>query len=118
MEMICIACPMGCRMQVEETCEGEIKVSGNTCRRGATYARQEYTCPMRTVTSSVLAKNGVRPLCAVKTAAPIPKASIPQALEEIRNLRAQAPLTVGQVVAENIAGTGVALVATANLAKA
>lgn len=32
-EMICIMCPMGCRMTVYEK-DGEIKVEGNTCPRG------------------------------------------------------------------------------------
>ena len=116
-EMICIACPLGCRLQVEERADGEICVTGNTCRRGVAYGKQEYTCPMRTVTSSVLVQGGERPLCAVKTAQPVPKAAITQVLEEIRKIRAQAPLKVGQVVVENIAQTGVALVATAELAQ-
>ena len=40
----CINCPVGCRMTVTLTDSGEFEsVSGNTCPRGASYARQECT---------------------------------------------------------------------------
>ena len=44
----CINCPVGCRMTVvlSETKEF-VSVSGNTCPRGAAYARQECTLPER-----------------------------------------------------------------------
>ena len=49
MELTCIVCPMGCRITVENA-GGEYRVSGNTCKRGETYAIQAITCPMRTLT--------------------------------------------------------------------
>ncbi len=112
-EMICIACPMGCRLTAEEYSSGTVHVSGNTCKRGEAYGIQEYRCPMRTVTTSVRALNGMRPLCAVKTAAPIPRDRIPEALKQIRSLSIQAPVCIGDLICEDLAGTGVALVATA-----
>ena len=78
-EMTCIGCPMGCRLSVKR--EGdEITVTCNTCPRGDKYARQEFTNPMRTVTSSVFVRGGKMPLCSVKTRDTISKASIPEAL--------------------------------------
>ncbi len=114
-ELTCIACPMGCRLTVEEDPSGNLKVSGNTCKRGETYGMQEYRCPMRTVTTSVRAKNGIRPLCAVKTEVPIPRDRIAEALEQIRGLSVDAPVRIGDRICEDLAGTGVKLVATANL---
>ena len=112
-EMICIRCPMGCRLTV--TMDGDnITVTGNTCRRGAEYGAQEMRCPMRVVTSSVRVTGGVRPVCSVKTREAVPKASIGDVLSAISRARAQAPLHIGDVLIENVAGTGVALVATAN----
>lgn len=112
-EMTCIACPMGCRMLVSRDEDGTITVENATCKRGVTYGEQEFTCPMRTVTSSVRVVDGSRPLCAVKTSDTVPKAKIPQVLEIIRTAQPKAPVAIGQVVVPNIAGTGVDLIATA-----
>ena len=56
-ELTCISCPMGCLMTVSVE-KGEIKVTGNTCKRGEIYAKKEVTDPRRVVTSSVSVKNG------------------------------------------------------------
>lgn len=116
MELTCIVCPMGCRMTAEKS-GGEIKVSGNTCKRGETYAVQEMTCPMRTLTSLVKVRGGEGPLCPVKTRTTIPKAMIEAALEQVRGACIDAPVKLGDVVIADIAGTGVDLIATANRAK-
>lgn len=111
--LTCIVCPMGCRMTVSEV-DGQLRVTGNTCPRGEKYAIQEVTLPTRVITSSVKLTGGALPLCPVKTAAPVPKAMIPQCLAAIRAIHAAAPVRIGQVLADDLAGTGVALVATAN----
>ena len=113
MELTCIVCPMGCRMNIEKDGEGW-KVTGNTCKRGETYAIQETTCPMRTLTSLVRISGGEGPLCPVKTANVIPKAKLAEALVEVKAACAQAPVKIGDVIISNIAGTGVDLVAAAN----
>ena len=113
MELTCIVCPMGCRMNIEKDGEGW-KVTGNTCKRGETYAIQETTCPMRTLTSLVRISGGEGPLCPVKTANVIPKAKLAEALAEVKAACAQAPVKIGDVIISNIAGTGVDLVAAAN----
>jgi CxxC motif-containing protein len=117
MEMTCIVCPVGCRLMVEMA-DGKYVVTGNGCRRGADYAVQEATNPMRTLTSLVKIAGGGEPLCPVKTSAPIPKAMIGAALDAVRAARADAPVKVGDVVIKNIAGTGADLVATANRGRA
>ena len=115
-EMICICCPMGCRLTVEKTADG-YSVTGNTCPRGAKYAHQEFINPMRTVTSSVFVSGGKLNMCSVKTANVIPKSMIPQALKAIRACRIEAPVAIGDVVIKDICSTGVDLVATRNVDK-
>ena len=112
-QMTCICCPMGCILTVEKNGD-EYNVSGNTCLRGKNYGIQEMSCPMRTVTSSVKVEGGKRPVCSVKTQINVPKSSIPEVLGEIKNVCVKAPVHIGDVIIENIASTGVALVATAN----
>ena len=112
-EMICIRCPLGCRLTVTQDGDN-ITVTGNTCRRGMEYGIQEMRCPMRVVTSSVRVTGGQRPVCSVKTADAVPKASIPDVLEALRSVHVAAPVRIGDVIVPDIAGTGVDLVATAN----
>ena len=72
-EMICIVCPMGCHLQVDDSNLDDIKVTGNTCLRGPKYAREECTCPKRMVTSVVKVSGGEIAMVSVKTSDSIKK---------------------------------------------
>ena len=111
--LTCIVCPMGCRMTVTQQPDG-IHVTGFTCKRGEAYAIQEVTLPTRVITSSVKVTGSELPLCPCKTAGAVPKSRIPECLAAIRAITVEAPVKIGQVLAADLAGTGVALVATAN----
>lgn len=106
-ELICIRCPIGCRLTVTDS----LTVSGNQCKRGMEYAIEEMTAPKRIVTSLIKLVGADEPL-SVKTEAPIPKELIFDVLEEIKKLRLKAPIEIGTVLIENILGTGVNIVAT------
>ena len=57
-ERICIGCPMGCPLTVQLE-DGEIlSITGQTCKRGEVYARNEVTNPTRIVTSTVMVEGG------------------------------------------------------------
>lgn len=57
-ELICIGCPMGCPLTVQLE-DGEIlSITGQTCKRGEVYARNEVTNPTRIVTSTVMVEGG------------------------------------------------------------
>lgn len=111
-EMVCIVCPMGCHLTVTRGDDGAVSVTGNTCRRGETYGAQEFTNPMRVVTSSVFVDGGQMPLASVKTRSTVPKAKIGEVLSALTQVRLTAPVNIGDVVAPNVAGTGVDVVAT------
>src|SRR5699024_4699423 len=59
-ELTCIVCPVGCRITAEVE-GGDVRVSGNQCKRGELYCRQEVSCPVRTVTSLVAVEGGELP---------------------------------------------------------
>lgn len=110
-ELTCIRCPMGCHLTV--TMDGNtVTVTGNSCPRGAEYGKKEVTNPTRIVTGSVRVRNGDLPLVSVKTAEDIPKDRIFAVMADIRRCIAEAPINVGDVLIQNAAGTGVAIVAT------
>ena len=110
-ELTCINCPMGCQLSV--TIDGEnITVTGNTCPRGADYAKKEVTDPRRTVTSSVRVTGSEEKRVSVKTKTDIPKDKIFEVMDVIRKISVSAPVAIGDVICDDIAGTGVPLVAT------
>lgn len=115
-ELTCIRCPMGCQLTV--TIDGEnVSVTGNTCPRGEEYGRNEVVNPVRTVTSSIRVDGGNLRLVSVKTKGDIPKGKIFDVMEEIRSIRAQAPVRTGEVLISDVAGTGIDVVATKTVEK-
>lgn len=116
-KLTCINCPVGCSLKVEMDGENVICVSGNTCRRGEIYARKEVTNPTRIVTSIVKVVNGTSGTVSVKTKEDIPKEKIFVCVQALRGIEVQAPVHIGDVILENVAGTGVDIVATRNVEK-
>lgn len=110
-ELICIGCPLGCSLTATLK-NGNITVSGNTCKRGEEYGRKEVTAPSRTVTSSVRVKNGDLRMVSVKTQSDIPKDKIFECMEEIHRITVEAPVAVGNVIIKDCAGTGIPVIAT------
>ena len=112
-KLTCIVCPRGCEMEVTLGDGGEvISVSGNACKRGAAYANDECTHPRRTVTSTVRLEDG-SPL-AVKTSSTVPKEKVFEVMAEINRAVAKRGTKIGDVIIEDVCGTGVSVVATAN----
>ena len=115
-ELTCISCPLGCPLKVETDENGAVlQVTGNTCKRGEIYGRKEVTAPERTVTSTVKVEGGSAPLVSVRTKGDIPKEKIFDCMAAIRKAKVQAPVQIGDVVIENVCGTGVNVVATKNV---
>ena len=111
----CINCPVGCRMTVTVSDSGEfVSVTGNTCPRGASYARQECTLPERMITAVVPVHGSVTPL-SVKTSRPVPKAQIFPIMRELSRLDLSVPVQAGCVVLPDVLGTGADIVATRSL---
>lgn len=109
-ELVCIVCPKGCRLRVDE--ENDFAVTGNSCPRGAQYGREECTNPTRVVTSTVAVAGGMHPRCPVKTNAPIPKSKMFDVMAALDGLVIPAPVALGQVIVPDVCGTGVDIVAT------
>lgn len=113
-ELICIGCPLGCNMTVEMDGGKVLSVSGNTCPRGDAYARKEVTNPTRIVTSTVKVTGGARERVSCKTAQDIPKDKIFDVMRDINAAVVSAPVAIGDVLVENAAQTGVAVIATSH----
>ena len=110
--LICVACPLGCPIEVEVDGTEVVSVKGNTCKRGDEYARTEITNPVRSLTTSVKVDGGMHPVVPVKSAGAIPKDKMFQCMEVINSVTVKAPVKIGDVVIENILGLGIDIVAT------
>ncbi len=112
-ELVCIVCPRGCHLKVDE--EAGYLVSGNACPRGAEYGKKELQNPTRTLTSTVRISGAALPRLPVKTDREIPKKELLAAARLLDGVAAKAPVQVGQVLVDNILGTGANIVATRSL---
>jgi CxxC motif-containing protein len=116
-ELICILCPLGCKMIVSGVANSpeDLTFSGQQCKKGREYAYEEYTNPTRTLTSTVVINNAPLARLPVKTSKPLPKKLIYTAMEEINKVELTAPVKIGTVVIENLLNTGIDVVSTRSL---
>ena len=114
-ELPCIGCPLGCTVSGEVRGEQVVAVTGNTGKRGEEYAVREMTNPTRIVTSTVRLENREDLVLPVKTEKDIPKKDIMRCIAALKTVTARTPIHMGEVVLENVAGTGVSVVATKNI---
>jgi len=116
MEIICVACPKGCRLEAERGEDGEILISHAGCKRGKEYAVGEINDPRRMVASTVRISGGLHPLVPVYTSAPFPKGKIFELLDTIRATEVEAPIKSGDVVIRDALGTGIDVISSRDLA--
>lgn len=113
--LICIGCPMGCALTVN-MCDGAVtSVDGNTCKRGDDYARREVISPTRVLTTTVPVSAGARPTVPVKSNGEIPKPMVLDCARALRDISVTAPVTAGEIVLSNILGTGIDIIAVADV---
>ncbi len=113
-ELVCILCPASCTLRARRA-DGGVEVEGAGCARGVEYARQELTNPVRHVMTVVRVRNGELPVVSVLTSRPVPKSCIPEVVRVAAHLEVEAPVELGQVLAEVC---GVQLVATRRVGRA
>jgi len=115
--MTCIECPQGCRLEIETDGARVIAVTGQKCKRGDKYARQEVEAPLRTLTTSVLTRGLELRMLPVRTSKPIPKEKLFEAMEGVKRLVVTSPVKAGSVIATDFLGLGADLVACRALNK-
>ena len=113
MRLICINCPRGCELDVEVSGDAVV-VKGHACPRGEEYGRAETTNPTRMVTGLVKVAGSRRPL-PVKTRTAIPKGKIADVTNLLANTTVVSPKCTGDIIIHDVCGTGVDVVATADL---
>jgi CxxC motif-containing protein len=113
---LCIGCPLGCRLEVDESEDGDIlEVRGFSCRRGQEHAIQEHRDPRRLVTTTVSVDGGLWPRLPVKTTEAVPKHLVVDVCRALAGVRVEAPVQLGDVIVADVIGTGRDVVATRHM---
>jgi CxxC motif-containing protein len=112
MELICINCPRGCNLRVVKK-EDTVEVEGNFCKQGETYAAQEVVNPVRVLTV-LMRVEGASHSLSVKTDKPVPKSMLMECADAIYKVHPKAPVKYGDILIENLCGTGCNVIATSD----
>ena len=110
----CIVCPTGCLVHVENV-NGELIISGHSCKRGEVYAKDEFISPKRILTTTMRVENGFLPLIPVRSDKPIPKDRLRDTLKEIAQTIASAPIKMGDILLENVLSLEINIIASRDL---
>lgn len=70
------------------------------------------TAPLRPFTTVVYLEGGELPMLPVRSRQPLPKEKIHRCLALANNIRVKAPVKAGQILIEDLAATGIELIAT------
>jgi len=117
-EVVCILCPVGCRIIVE-TEDGEVvRIDNAGCERGKDYSLQEIRSPVRDFFTTIRVADGKPPLVSVRSTKPIPRNMLILCAAELAKRIIQAPVKIGDIIVENIMNLGVDIIATKDVDKA
>lgn len=109
-ELVCISCPIGCRLSADVKEDGSLKITGNQCPKGVEYAREEINAPKRIVTTTVLSGDHGR--VPVRTDKPLPIEEIKGLLSELHSMCLNQPVHRGDTIVKNFNDTGVDVIAS------
>jgi CxxC motif-containing protein len=113
---LCTSCPLGCRLEVDAVDGDVIEVRGNSCKRGIKYGKQEHIDPRRAVSTTVWLHGGPCERLPVRAAEPVPKDEVRAFVDALQGLVVEAPVPFGAVLLSDVAGTGIDLIATREIA--
>ena len=111
-EIICTVCPLGCHITVEGEGDRIDSITGHTCKRGEEYGTQEFSHPVRILTSTVKLTGTSQPLLPVRSETPVPASLLFECMEVLKKVEVSVPVTRYDVIVENICGCGVNIIAS------
>ncbi|MCL2853944.1 MAG: DUF1667 domain-containing protein [Defluviitaleaceae bacterium] len=112
--LYCITCPGGCRLTAMKQ-DGVIAVNGNGCNKGIEFAEAEMTNPTRSLTTTVRTSLPEAHVLPVRTDGEIPKELIFKAMRELNEMTVTGELDCGDTVLNDLAGSGVRVIATSDV---
>jgi CxxC motif-containing protein len=114
-KFLCVSCPVGCSLKVTVKGTEVLKVEDNGCPLGVKYANSEVANPVRIFTSTVRVRGGSLPVCPVRSRTPLPLNKVFNVTRDVAKITVDAPVKIGQVLIEDVCGTGVDIIASRSL---
>lgn len=111
----CIICPRGCSLEITVD-DGQMAVDGNECPKGEDHGIEEATAPRRILTTTVQTTVADMPRLPVRSVGDVLLMDIDRLMREIDSVVVARPVRCGDLVAANLCGIGVNLIATDDLA--
>ena len=111
----CIICPVGCKARVTIENGKITKIEDLECPRGEEYVTRELEAPVRDFFTTVRIEGAMTPVLPVRATQPVPKDKILGCVSELADITVDAPVKAGDVIAKNLLGLGVDIVATRDL---
>ncbi len=116
MNYLCIGCPLGCRLEVDEAGDGHVvEVRGFSCKRGQAYALQEHSSPQRMVTTTVAIEGALLARLPVRTNKPVGKNQVMAICQVLRTFKVLAPIQRGAIILPNVLNSGVDVIASRSM---
>jgi CxxC motif-containing protein len=113
---LCIGCPLGCRLEVDEDSVGDIvEIRGFSCRKGKTFAEREHTDPRRMVTTTVGVEGGLWARLPVHATDELPKDQMWDVIDILRSVSVAAPVAMGDIIVPSILGSEIDVVASRDM---
>jgi CxxC motif-containing protein len=113
----CIVCPRSCKIDLTIKDDNSYEIKGNSCKRGESYVINEYTNPKRMLTTTVKIENGLYKNIPVVSDQEVEKSKLFDCLKYLYSIKVKAPIKEGDIIVENILGTGVNIIAARDMAK-
>ncbi len=115
-DIICIICPLACRVSVAVDDEGRIvEIANFQCKKGKEYAVAESMAPMRVLTTTVIVGKSRHALVPVRTNRVILREKLFDCMQHLARIKVEPPLMVGDVIVRNILNTGSDIITTSEL---
>ena len=117
-EVVCVLCPMGCKINVKIRNGKVIEIENNGCKRGIDYSMKEVTSPVRDFFTTIRVEHGRIPMLSVRSTQPVPKNQLMACALELSKLVVPAPVKIGDTIVKNILNLGIDIIATKDVEKA
>lgn len=109
----CTGCPASCAVTITFESDGEMRVEGCACERGEEIVAATMKNPERTFTGTVKCSPALgKALLPVRSVDPVPVHSLVDVARAARKVRVSSPVLADGLVAENVGGLGVDLIAS------
>ena len=89
-----------------------ISLAGHNCKRGIKFAEDEITNPLRILTTTISIDSRISQRLPVRSNIPAPKEKIASMVEAVKQIRAKAPVKMGEIITADILQTGVDIISS------